>query len=138
MGGGAVWRARTAWVGGTLLLAVAISFFCGLVLSDLRGFQGNGGALEGVASSIFSLAAAVLLRTYWPEIRAWSRLSDEWTVRHPTLTIAATAVAFSLLGGLLNRDLIAAGGGLPIGAVLGWLSVRRATRRRQRPDELDA
>jgi uncharacterized membrane protein len=134
-----VWRARARWVGSTVLLALAISFLVGLYLSDLRGFHGNGSPLENVAAPAFSLAAAVLLRVYWPARRAWLSKADDWSIEHPSSwTIALFAIAFGLLCWLLQRDPIAGVFGVFWGGALGWFTLRREARRRQDPGERSA
>jgi hypothetical protein len=133
-----VWRARVGWVGSTLFLAAAISFFVGLVLSDLRGFQGNGSAFENVAAPVFSLAAAVLLRVYWPALRAWNTKANDWSIEHASWAITLSAIVFGLLEWLLQRDPIMGVFGACAGAAIGWLTVRRQTRRRQGPSEHSA
>jgi len=133
-----MWRARAAWVGWTLLLWIAISSFVGLYLSDLRGFEGNGGALENVVASVVSLAAAVLLRIYWPALRSWNSGSSDWAIQHRAVTITLYAVGFGLIWWLLNRDAVSGAFGAGIGGVLGWLSLRREAHKRRGSDEHSA
>ena len=134
----AVWRARAAWVGWTLALYFAISVFVGLVLSDLRGFQGNGSTFENVAAPVLSLAAAVLLHIYWPALRAWNTKANDWSLEHASWTIALSAIVFGLLEWLLQRDPVTGVFGACAGAAIAWLTVRRETRRRQGPSEHSA
>ena len=122
------------WVGWTLALYFAISFFVGLYLSDLRGFEGNGGTFENVAASVGSLAAAILLRIYWPALREHSSQWSEWTLQHQASTVALEAFGFGLLFLLFYRTLTAAGFGALLGAALGYYGLRREIRRRQQAD----
>lgn len=133
-----VWRERVAWVGWTLLLAFAISLFVGLFLSDLRGFQGNGSTLEGVAGELFSVTAAVLLRVYWPTVRAWSVRTSPWMIRHRAFTISVCAVGFSLPSWPVTRHPISAASAALVGGIFGWLVLRRESRMRQGSDECNA
>lgn len=66
-------RARAAWVGWTLLVALGVSWFLGLFLSTATGIQGGStaAAVQSIAAIVISLPTAVYLRLYWPPVRDW-------------------------------------------------------------------
>jgi hypothetical protein len=113
-------RKAIRWVALTALLAWALHSLMTLSFSSTV----DAASFAGIVALVVAIVGAVLLRLYWPALRAWSHAMDGRFVAHPVLTVALFVLVGMIFGtGFGSLGFVVFSGFL--WGFMGWLNLRR-------------
>jgi hypothetical protein len=64
-------RDLLSWLGWTLVVALPVCWFLGVLLTTAIGSGNGGDPVPAVIAAVISIPAAIYLRLYWPPARDW-------------------------------------------------------------------